>query len=350
MVENLDKNATVVPVGLDFGPSRISIQLSFDRTNASEGPDWTYVPCGQAYKDFYKDALTKKVQTDLVSMEPSSPDTPLVPTKERASELVQAFARHIKDARLMGMRVLDKTPPLDLKVMAITVPDHWDVSARTVVAEAAKLAGQPLDNSFMILSYPQAVQSAHDLSNDTAGQYLTLIIQYNKSDLHLMLVQMSETGCMMIWQVWAPSLSEDASESPSAGRAADFEDFDDTAPVHSSLRVNSTTIVEYVEEFLLWMIPSDDSSSATESSPRPNEGFCNVRYMIIDGEAYSRDRTALSGVIEDRFFDGDRTSIEEMIGNCGATGAILAARQQFQNPQHLGDWKDLPEYVPADAK
>ena len=70
---------------------------------------------------FYEEALRRKVQSHLVYNEPLPPDTPLVSTEERASELIQAFARHIEQARLMGCSALENDPLLYFKVMPITI-------------------------------------------------------------------------------------------------------------------------------------------------------------------------------------------------------------------------------------
>ena len=205
--KKLDEDATVVPVGLEFGPSWITTVFSI-----KEGPGeyFTGYPCGQVYRDFYQEALRQKVQQHLRFREFLQPCAPLVATEERAAELVEVFAREIDNARRMGVRAMDNDPKFDFKVLAITVPDHWDTSARTVVARAAELAGQNLDGSHMMLKYPRAVQSAYAMARNSEGEYLTLLVHHNKTYLHLMLVRMCDTDCVMQGEVCLPQLGEEA--------------------------------------------------------------------------------------------------------------------------------------------
>ena len=418
-----EKNATVVPVGLDFGPTWISTQFSIDRAKVSPGPYFTGVPGGQVYNDFYQEALSKKVQSHLDFTDFSPSAAPLVDTEERATELVQVFARHIEDARLMGVWALDKNPLLNFRVMAITVPDHWDVSARTVVAKAARLAGQPLDGSYMILKLPRAVQSAYAMQRYTTGKYFTVLIYYHKSHLHLMLVQMGGTGCVMKGQVWLPHLGEDvilkaavvssavdsddetlekkcpgddiSSEEPVSDESLNESPLQenslhDTSPRNTWVEEDALTkvppndaltpepststnpsndnnaslndiytkptayqyplvdlqpIQEALRRFILLTIPSADSNPAREPSPLLKDEVSDVKYIVIDGEASPRGRGALRAAIEETFADMDWIGIEEGMRDCGATGAKIAARCQFQNPQYLDDWTDLPGYL-----
>lgn len=421
--KHLNKDATVVPVGLDFGPTWISTQFSIDRANVSPGPYFTGVPGGQVYNDFYQEALSNKVQSHLDSTEFSPSAAPLVATEERATELARAFSRHIEDARLIGVWALDKNPLLNFRVMAITVPDHWDFSARVVVAKAARLAGQPLDGSHMILKLPRAVQSAYSMQRYTTGKYFTVLIYYHKSHLHLMLVQMCETGCVMKGQVWLHRLGEDVilkaavvssavdSDDETLENKAPGDDISSEEPVsdeplnESPLQANplhdsspritwvegdaftevppndaltpepSTStnpsnnnnpspndiytkppayqyplvdlkpIQEALRRFIHLTIPSPDSNPAIEPSLLLKDTVNDVKYIVIDGEASPRGERALRAAIEEIFADMEGISIEGGMQDSGATGAKIAARCQFQNPQHLDDWDDLPGYL-----
>ncbi|CAD6588684.1 MAG: hypothetical protein ASARMPREDX12_003414 [Alectoria sarmentosa] len=422
--KHLDKNATVVPVGLDFGPTWISTQFSIDRANLSSGSYFTGVPGGQVYTGFYQEALSNKVQSHLDSTDFSPSAAPLIATEERAAELVRASARHIEDARLMGVWALDKNPRLDFRVMAITVPDHWDVSARTVVAKAARLAGQPLDGSHMILKLPRAVQSAYTMQRYTTGKYLTVLIYYHKSHLHLMLVQMCETGCVMKGQVWLPHLGEDVmmktavvssavdsddetleNESPGDDISSEEPVSDDSLnekPLHDSPphdtspqntwvegdalrrvplndaptpepststhpsndnnaspndiyteppayrypRVNLKPTQESLRTFIHLTIPSPNSTPAISPSRLLKDAASNIEYIIIDGSASPLGARALRLAIDEMFADmKDLATIEDGMQDSGATGAKIAARCQFQNPQHLDDWDELPGYL-----
>lgn len=429
-----DRDATLVPVGLDFGPTWISTAFSIDESRIDEhghdeaGDYSNGFPCGQVYRDFYQEALSKKMQSHLDFHEPT-PSGPLVPTEERASELVQAFARHIEEARLMGVWALDNNPMFKFKVMAITVPEHWDISARTVVAKAARLAGQPLDGSYMMLKLPRAVQSAYEMHKYTAGKYLTLLVHYHKSHLHLMLVQMCGSGCVMKGQVYLPHLGEVAirkavesnhetlskyhpgdnlsSEEPTSDESdheatpdrnllhddplpdippqdtplhddslhgnpltgnsiteeklndnltpepststASPDDINTKPPVYQTPLEYLKPIQEALLKFTLLMTRSDDSNTASESSPLSRPAFKDVEYVVIDGEATSRGEGALRTAIEEMFVDMTWVNVEGNISDCGALGAKIAALRQLENPKHLGDWKDLPGYLPEKA-
>lgn len=419
--EQPDENATVVAVGLDFGPTWISTSFSI----AGSGDFSNGFPCGPVYRDFYQEALSKKVQSHLNFDEDTTSAASLVPTEERALELVQAFARHIEEARLMGVWALDNNPMLKFEVMAITIPDHWDVSARTVVAKAAKLTGQPLDGSHMILKLPRAVQSAYEMHEHTAGKHLALLVHNHKSHLHLMLVQMCGSGFVMKRQVYLSYLGEDTvlrayavdsavdtghetlSEYPpgddlSNGESTSYEclpnillhdyPLDDTflhgsplsekpliedpltegglkddltpepststaslddiyskTPVFQYLRVNMGPIQEALRQFLQPKTVSNDSNPPSDSSLSLRHAVLDVRYIVIDGDATSLGQEALRRAIEELFADMDWINIEGDMADWGAKGAKIAAQVQLENPQHLGDWKDLPGYLPEKA-
>ena len=109
------------------------------------------------------------------------------------------------DARKMRVWALDRKPVLDFKVMAITVSDHRNASAGTVVANAARIAGQSLDGSFMMLKLAQAVQqSTYQTQNTVSHMQLTLLVDNNKSCLHLTLSTMCGTGRIVQGQVYFP--------------------------------------------------------------------------------------------------------------------------------------------------
>ena len=415
-----DKNATVVPVGLDFGPTFISSTISIGQSRHYS----TNFPSGPGYRDFYHEALSKKVQSHLNFDQDTTSAASLVPTEERAAELVQAFAGHIEEARSMAVWPLDNDPMLKFKVMAITVPDHWDISACTVVAKAAKLAGQPLDGSNMMLKLPQAVQSAYKMHENVDGRYLALLVHYHKSHLHLMLVQMHGTECVMGRQVYLSHLGEDtvptacvdsavdSSHEPlgkyppgddlSSGESTSYErlpdilhhdlSLDDTShhssplselpqvedrltegdlnvdlipepstsaaspddintkpPVSEYSQVHMGPIQEALRQFLPPQTVSNDAKPPSGSSPSLWHAVLDVCYIVIDGEATSSGKKALHRAIEEMFADMSWIAVEGDKADCGATGAKIAAQIQLVEPQHVGDWKELPGYLGDEA-
>lgn len=357
--EKLDENATVVTVGLDFGPSWVNAHFL-----VNENQYYTGVACGQEYKDFYEEALRKKVQSRLNFKELPSPDAPLISTEERASELVQHFLIHIKEARNMGISALEHNPSLNLRVLAITVPHHWDISARTLVAKAAELAGQPLDGSHMLLELPQAVQLAYEMRNQATGAYLTLIIMYQKSHLHLMLVEMQGSSCVMKGEVYLPHLGEEVLKAPIVGSAVGSgeETFKKNAPgdkppaydgpsphdeppspAHHSPPVDLKPIQEALKKFLLLMTPTpDDSTSRTESPGLLlRSEVIDVKFVVIDGEASGDGLERLHEAVTEMLAKAERVIVIGNKPDCGAVGAERAGQRQLQNPMHVGDWREL---------
>lgn len=369
------------------------------------------------YKDFYKETLSKKVQGHL-NFEGLPPTAePLVPTKERASELVEAFRLHIEGAIKLGVWALDKNPKLNFKVMAITVPDHWDASARTVVAQAARNAKQPLDSSYMILKFPRAVQMAYEMHKHVSGRFLTLLIHYHKSYLHLMLLEMFENICVMKGQVRLPHLGEDdikasagsntTPEKPSCddlagGQLVSDQSFseddtyenplqrrslaegtevylnedrinddlslesststhpayDDTAssnylytepPVYRYPPVDLEPIRAAIKKLINLVTPTNASTPDGESSLHLKLGITDIAYVVIDGDVTPKGQAVLHTAIEEMFVETEDISVVAWISDCGARGAELAARRQFQNPKHLGNWKELPGYLDESA-
>lgn len=236
---------------------------------------------------------------------------------EEVIEPVEALSGHIKSAINMGSWALDNNPTLDFKLMAVTVPNHWDGSARTHVATGTKLAGQPLDGSYMIIPLSRAIQLAFQMSRCTEGKYLTLLLEYNKSYLHMILLEICGTGCIVKRQVYFPHLGEDKlHKAPNClqndGKSKDNSTvvpnrFIAKRPICNNKAAHFKPIIDTVSEFMIRItVPKT-------SSPTVNEEWINVK--------------------------GDKR-------DCGAYGATLVARRQLQNPKHLGDWKDLPGYVP----
>ena len=402
--ERLDEDAIVIPVGLEFNPNWISVSFSTDHEELCSHTYFTGVLPDQVYRDFYEEALNKKVQSHVDSKDFSPSVEPLVSTEERASELVLVFAIHIENAWKMAVWSLDEDPKLDFKVMAITLPDHWDASARTVVAKAARKAGHPLDGSYMMITLPRAVKLASEMHKDAPGNYLTLLIHYHESYLHLMLVKMCGTGCVMERQVCLRHLGEDEIEASNGGSATlnktyfggnlsheepSSDQFPNEEPPNDNPLHNNTIyeslnelppdpsistyftdddtasgndlytessndqhppvdlkpIQEALTKFILLMKPTDDSNPAEELSLHFKHAVRDVKYMFIDGEASSRGRTALLTAINEMFADAKGINFPRYLTYGGVSGARIAARQQFQNPMHLGNWEDLPGYL-----
>lgn len=108
------------------------------------------------------------------------------------------------DTRKTRVWALDKKLVLNFKVMAITFPNHKNASARTIGANAARTAGQPLDGSYMMLEQPQAARSTYQLYKITNGADFVLVAHYPKFYLHLLLSAMCGICCRGQVRVYMP--------------------------------------------------------------------------------------------------------------------------------------------------
>ena len=451
------KIPVIVPVGLNFGPIWLSITFFIDQDEF-----YTPIPCGELYQSFFQYILRKEVQCgsgDGPSERLSTSAVPYFTSQEKAMQLVQTISEHIKSAISMGASALDNNPALRFKVMAVTVPDHWGEAARRHVATASRLAGHPLDGSHMIIPLSRAIQSAFQLSRMAQSKYLTLLIDYNKSYLHLMLVEMCWKACVVKGQVYFTQFGEDElhkapisgsavasdQERPTqnvvSGKPIDGSHNEDEGtsnlstrnsssddlifpindlhtvglPIRERLTSNSSTtnpspinapssdnveksaavpdefytqrpvchnqathfkpILDAVCNFMLVMTAPEVSSPAkpaldtshnfmvrwkTPETSNPardlprgpykvgevRQAVRDLKYIVIDGEASIPGLMDLKNMIERKFVNEDWITVLGTKRDCGAYGAALAARRQLQNPKHVGDWKDLPGYVP----
>lgn len=246
----------------------------------------------------------------------------------------------------MGVSALDYDPLLNFKVMAITVPEHWDVSARTMVAKAAQMAGEPLDSSSMILRLPQAVRLAYRMRIDTGHGCLVVLVYYHETHLHLMLVQMSAAGFAVKRQVYLPHLGEHAILKASVTDSPAHDDTADSQIIYeTTYRGDLQPILEALQKFLVVTTLSHDPNLLKKLPYVLKYAVSDVRCIVVDGEACNKGREALRTAIKKMFADMTWLSVTET-HECGAYGASVAAQMQLQNPKHLGDWRDLPGYLP----
>ena len=325
------ENRDVVLVGLNFGPTFLSNVFFIDKDEY-----YTGIPCDEIYKSFWQDALKKEGHL-----------------KYHPNELVETLSRHIKGAVKMGVWALDNNPTLEFKVMAITVPDHWETPTRTCTATAMRLAGHPLDGQHMIISASRATGLALRMNRYIKDKYLVLLLDYNKSYLHVTLVEMCGTCCTVKSQVFFPHFGEDELHKESAGPPSDGKSMDNSIivpdkftsqrPICNNKAAHFKPIINTVSEFIL-RIAASKTSSQTVTLPL-RDAVRDVRYIVINGEASIAGRGDLCDVIKRMFVNEEWVKVGHK-QDCGAYGATLMARQQWQNPKHLGDWKDLPEYVP----
>lgn len=97
------------------------------------------------------------------------------------------------------------------------------------------------------------------------------------------------------------------------------------------------------------MTPTNASTPDGESSLHLKLGITDIAYVVIDGDVTPKGQAVLHTAIEEMFVEREDISVVAWISDCGARGAELAARRQFQNPKHLGNWKELPGYLDESA-
>ena len=317
----------------------------------------------------------------------------------------------------MGIAALDYNPALKFKVMAIAVPDHWGNTARGYVATAAQIAGYPLDGSHMILPLSRAVQLSYSLQRCTEGKYFTLLLDFHGSHLHLMLVEMCGTECVMKGQAYFPHLGQDRLPKSSVLAIADSSDkqpsddlnriynwtgelslSDSNTGAHSDLPTSdvpashgpdnySTSdhspidestgdnndedsatvpeesisqrtlghneaarfkpILDTLSKFMILMTtpeassPEKEPGSLSHTASDVIHAVKDVRYILVDGEASHPGPPELSNAIKAKFVNETWIDVKQQLDS-GAYGATLAAIRQWENPQHVGDWRDLP--------
>ncbi|CAF9935371.1 hypothetical protein IMSHALPRED_010203 [Imshaugia aleurites] len=378
------QNPLVVPMGLNFGPTSVSTWFFVGDRTCNTG-----VPCDELYQSFFQDALSKTVQCNFASRPSEGLSTSAISSfinPNKTVQLTEAFANYIKSTARMGITAFDSNPGLNFKVMAITVPDHWDAAARRQVELAAELAGYPLDGPDMIITLSQAIHSTYRLDERTEGRYLFLILDYNKSYLHIMLVQVDGRSCDMKGQAYFPHLGEDRlhkapikgdavasgpeplssksssdsdngtifeedNEEPNPESAPKNEPTDSHAaipdeicadrPVCHNQTAHFKPIIETLLQFMALMRKQEAPSSPGESpelidSPgNANHPMRGVKYIVVDGEASVQGMRDLRDVLKESFVDEESITVEGRWRDCGAYGAALTAQRLLHSPQHL---------------
>ena len=150
----------------------------------------------------------------------------------------------------------------------------------------------------------------------------------------------------------APLVDHPSRDDSNGDSAAVPDEFKANGPVCHNQAAHFKPILDIISEFMVLMTRPESSKPTTES-PTPRyttrdvrHAVRNVEHIVIDGEASCRGRMDLTNAIKSRFGD-EWINVHGHKSYCGAYGAALAAKLQFQNPKHLGDWKDLSGCVPG---
>ena len=151
----------------------------------------------------------------------------------------------------------------------------------------------------------------------------------------------------------APLIDHPSRDDSDGDSAAVPDEVKADGPVCHNQAAHFKPILDAISEFMILMTRPESPRPAIES-PTPRytirdvrHAVRNVEHIVIDGEASCRGRMDLTDAIKSKFSDEDWINVQGHKWDCGAYGAALAAKRQWQNPMHLGDWKDLPGYVPG---
>ena len=423
------QDADVVPVGLNFGPTKLTIAclINHERTG------YIASDCGDRYQSFFQYTLRKGValspEHDSSEGLTTSANSSLTRQEIESAAMAPIISKHIKDVVRDATKAYDHEPHLMFRLMALTVPNHWDRSTRKLVADAASMAQHPLDGPHMVLPSPRAIHLSFQMSKNTQGNYLTLVLDFNRSYLHLMLLETIETyHCAMKRETHFPHLGEDklhktpnsnytadpdqtgitrdvdgkhsdgtqddpksignftitdapisdlsVSESTSSDNGnSDIHASDDKAgdqytndhtdivgltggnrgsdtasvpdkissrgPVCHNKESHFKPIVEAVARFMVSTLEPTPFipvfvSSTLEYTPRQlKEAMLEVAYIVIDGEASYRGLDDVRDAM--KTFASEHNVLVKNMRYCGAYGAAVAAKQQFENPKHVCD-------------
>lgn len=314
------------PLGLNFGPTYITASHALD--DGSIIPV-TRVTASIAYQHFFWQSLQKRVQNDLRSRpQEQLPNSHLFPPDSQAEELTALFAHEIDAIKSDASRVLGSTA---VDVKAISVPYHWNSTAREAIFSAATVANVPLAGIHLLLRHPRALDKAYPLeSSIAADDYLSIVVDYNRSYLHLLICETVKDGgyALVEGQVQLPHLGEDAiSKGEEPGQ-------------------HYERISEAVERFLS-LTTAKEPSSSTGGLP-----YHDVKAVVLSGEASSEAMRRMHDVLLPIFADLGKGVLFDSLDPLylGSMGAARAAKSQVDDPKTTRDFMSMPDYIPDEPK
>ncbi len=313
------------PLGLNFGPTHITASHALD-----DGfiVPVTRVTASVAYQDFFRQSLQKRIQNDLQSRpQEQLPNSHLFPPESQAEELSALFTHEIDAIKSDASRVLGS---ITVDVKAISVPYHWNSTVQQAIFSATRVANVPLAGIHLLLRHPQALEKAYHLESSIAeDDYLSLVVDYNRSYLHLLICETVKDGgyALVEGQVQLPHLGEDAVSKGEPGQ-------------------HYERISKALERFI-YLTTAKDPSSSTGGLP-----YHNVKAVVLGGEASSEAMRRMHDVLQQIFADLGKGVLFDSLDPLylGSMGAARAAKSQVENPKTTRDFISMPDYIPDEPK
>jgi len=250
-----------------------------------------------------------------------------LPTRNPSRRAISAFAHEIDAIRSDASRVLGSTA---VDVKAISVPYHWNSTAQHTTLSAATVANVPLAGIHMLLRYPRALDNAYHLESSLAADdYLSLVVDYNRSYLHPLICETVKDGgyALVESQVQLPHLGEDAVSKGEPGQ-------------------HYGRISEALEKFV-YLTAAKEPSSSTGGFP-----YNDAKAVVLGGEASSEAMRLMHDVLQQIFADLGKGALFDSLDPLylGSMGAARAAKSQVDNPKTTCDFISMPDYIPDEPK
>lgn len=237
------------------------------------------------------------------------------------------FTHEIDAIKSDASRVLGS---ITVDVKAISVPYHWNSTVQQAIFSATRVANVPLAGIHLLLRHPQALEKAYHLESSIAeDDYLSLVVDYNRSYLHLLICETVKDGgyALVEGQVQLPHLGEYAVSKGEPGQ-------------------HYERISKALERFI-YLTTAKDPSSSTGGLP-----YHNVKAVVLGGEASSEAMRRMHDVLQQIFADLGKGVLFDSLDPLylGSMGAARAAKSQVENPKTTRDFISMPDYIPDEPK
>ena len=315
------------PLGLNFGPTYLTASYALD--DGSVVPV-TLVTASAAYQDFFRESLQKSVQKDLQSrLREQLPNSHLFPPESQAENLSALFTHEINAVISDASRVLESTA---VDVKAISLPYHWNRTAQQAILSAAQAAHVRLAGIHLLLRYPRALDKAHDLESCLAeDDYLSLVVDYNRSYLHLLICETAKGGgyALVEGQVQLPHLGED-----DVSKSESEQQYERISKALASF-LSLTTM--------------RDASSSTGTQLLP---YHDIKAVVLAGEASLAAMQRMHDVLQQSIAKLGNGALFDSLDplSSASMGAARAAKAQVDDPKSTRDFISMPDYVPDEPK
>lgn len=303
-------------IGISFGLDHVTVSQARDDDTMDHIGSHTTSP---AYQEFFQRVLGERVQGNLDARPGEEvPNTYLVPPKSHDVEnlLRQELEKVIAtiESALCGAQV----------VPAISVPYHWNGTVQRAVFKVAEEAKMPLAGIHMLLRLPRALDKAYQFDSDASvDDYHLIIVDYNRSYLHLLVSETAKDGGYGIVesQVQLSHLGE-------------------TAASKTGYREE---VLESINKFLSLTTVKGDSSTGGKIP------YHKIRAVTLSGDASSEGMQEMRNILRHVFGQTLLCDSHSPL-YAAAEGATRAAKLQIEDPKSTKDFVSVPEYIPDEPK